>query len=105
RERDLPDINTGCYLASAENLTREFMSLSTTSPVFEIPVFGQVLLKYRSLVERPADQCLPILGDDVPAVVKAYLARLRTLARALDGWIDANEDNRVSADGSSLDIL
>jgi hypothetical protein len=53
RDGNLADINTGCYLASAQNLAKEFMSYSATSPVFAIPIFGPMLLRYRYLVERP----------------------------------------------------
>lgn len=106
REENLPDINTGCYLASAQNLSKEFMSYSVTSPAFAIPVLGPLLLTYRYLVERPADKCLPVPENNIPAELGAYLTRLRFLASVLDDSIDESNDRRGDATtGLGPDIL
>jgi len=104
RDGNLPDINTGHYLASAQNLAKEFMSYPATSPLFAIPILGPMLLKYRCLVERPADKCLPV-ADRIPVEISAYLARLRFLAKVLDDSIAESHDKRVAADGSGPDTL
>ena len=105
RNRDIPDINTGSFLASAQKLSQEFMAYSLNSTVFGIPILGSLLLKYRSLVEQPTDDCLPIPDDNIPTVLKEYLARLRFLATALDAGNYVSDGKWAATDGSGPDIL
>ncbi len=85
RASETSDINTGCYLISAQRLAGELMSLSVQSGIFQIPVVGPMLLKYRDLVEQPSPDDLPVPGEEIPAELSGYLGRLRFLASILDG--------------------
>lgn len=95
RVADLPDINTSCYVVSAQSVVQTLMSLPTQAAIFQIPSVGPMLLKYRDLVDRPS-RTLPTPSDDFPPELSAYLGRLASLARVLDGHAEEELDAAAS---------
>jgi HSP20 family molecular chaperone IbpA len=104
RDSDLSDINTGCYLVSAQSLARELLSLPTQSVIFHMPAVGELLLKYRNLVARPSTDELPIPSEDIPADLSTCLRRLRYLASVLDGP-GPQKSTVTESDIADLDLL